>query len=255
MCTVTVLRAGDRLLVTMNRDERRTRADELPPRTAGGGAAPRWIGPADGDKGGTWFGANDRGMVACLLNAYEPGDVALFGRADVPSRGGIIPELLSLEPERAWRWLHSEFDPSPYPSFTLIVATVDAAGRFTWRLDAAHEIEPVSEGWTMDTSSFFMADTVLPWRQRMFNSWLESGAEEIHGVPAFNLLEVAGRREWSPLMTRPYSTTRSLTQAEIRPIDGTIQLRYWRRAGEAAVDPARPTAVLELPIAATPVTP
>jgi uncharacterized protein with NRDE domain len=69
MCTVTVLRSPERLLLTMNRDERRTRGEELAPRKAGGGSSPAWIGPADGAKGGTWFGANDRGIMACLLNA------------------------------------------------------------------------------------------------------------------------------------------------------------------------------------------
>ena len=35
MCTVTVLREGGGILVTMNRDERRTRAPEEPPRLLG----------------------------------------------------------------------------------------------------------------------------------------------------------------------------------------------------------------------------
>lgn len=248
MCTVTVLRSRDRLLVTMNRDERRTRADELPLQEWGGDSGRRWIGPTDGEKGGTWFGANDRGMIACLLNAYEPGDLALFGRDDVPSRGGIIPNLLALEPDRAWRWIHHGLDPSPYPSFTLVVTTPDAGEIVSWRLDRGLSCEPQAEGWTMVTSSFWRADEVVPWRHAQFREWLGQAAPEVEGVPTINLLEVPQRREWSPLMTRSFSITRSLTQAHLRPAEGFNHVRYWRRDGESAVDPGAPTATMVLPL-------
>jgi uncharacterized protein with NRDE domain len=250
MCTVTVLHTGDRVLVTMNRDERRSRGNELPPAEAGGGHVPRWVGPADGARGGTWFGASDHGVIACLLNAYEPGDLALLGRDDVPSRGGIIPRLLALERQAGRRWLRSELDPSPYPSFTLVVVTADAGELVIWRSGRELGLEPIDEGWTMVTSSFFNADEVVPWRHRQFQRWRDSGEEEVDGVPAFNLLEVDGRREWSPLMTRPFSITHSLTQAELRPSESSVRLRYWRRDGESAIDTERPTAAVHLPLSA-----
>lgn len=248
MCTATVLRSSDRLLVTMNRDERRTRARELPPRVLREDSGPSWIGPADGEKGGTWFGVNDRGMIACLLNAYEPGDLALFGRDGVPSRGDIIPRLLALEPRRARSWLRSGLDPSPYPSFTLVVVTADAGEVVSWRLGRDLGFEPVADGWSMVTSSFWRRDEVVAWRHLRFSEWQAAGAESIAGVPAFNLLEVAGQREWSPLMTRSFSMTRSLTQAEVQPAGAVVRLRYWCRDGESPVDPVRPTAATTLPL-------
>ncbi len=248
MCTVTVFHSNRRLLITMNRDERRTRAEELPPRLVDDGTGPRWIGPADGEKGGTWFGANDQGMIACLLNAYEPGDLALFGRDDVPSRGDIIPGLLSLDPDSAYRWLRSGLDPSPYPSFTLIVATARAGEIVSWRLDRNLDFEPLAAGWSMVTSSFFQSDQVVPWRHEQFRNWQDDGTEQIEGVPAFNLLEVSGRQEWSPFMTRSFSMTRSLTQAEVCANDDSVGIRYWRRDGESPIEPAHPTATAALPV-------
>jgi uncharacterized protein with NRDE domain len=249
MCTVTVLRGADRLLVTMNRDERRRRAEELAPRQAGGGGRPAWIGPGDGAKGGTWFGANDRGLVACLLNAYAAGDLALLGRDDLPSRGEIIPQLLEQTPEQARAWLRSGFDPSPFPSFSLVVVAPGWGETYSWRLDQGIAVSAIPEGWSMVSSSLWRSGEVVAWRQARFDEWLREGAREIEGVPAFNLLEAPGRREWSPLMTRPVSITRSLTQAELRAGETRLTMRYWRRDGESPIAPHEPTAVAELELA------
>ena len=249
MCTVTVLRDPDRLLLTMNRDERRARGDELVPRQAGGGGRPAWIGPADGAKGGTWFGANDRGVIACLLNAYAAGDLALLGRDDLPSRGGIIPRLLEHGPEQARSWLRDGFDPSPFPSFTLVVLTPGWGETYSWRLERGVALSAIPDSWSMTTSSLWRSGEVVAWRQARFAEWLLAGAPEIAGVPAFNLLEVAGRREWSPLMTRPISITRSLTQAELCAGADRLGIRYWRRHGESPISPGEPTAVTELELA------
>jgi len=249
MCTVTVLRGADRRLVTMNRDERRRRAEELAPRPAGGGGRPAWIGPADGAKRGTWFGANDCGVVACLLNAYAAGDFALLGRDDLPSRGGIIPRLLEQTPEQARAWLRSGFDPSPFPSFSLVVVAPGWGEAYSWRLDHGIAVSAIPEGWSMVSSSLWRSGEVVAWRQARFDEWLREGAPEIEGVPAFNLLEAPDRREWSPMMTRPVSITRSLTQAELRTGLNRLTMRYWRRDGESAISPSEPTAVTELELA------
>jgi len=101
----------------------------------------------------------------------------------------------------------------------------------------------------MTTSSLWRSGEVVAWRQARFAEWRLAGAPEIAGVPAFNLLEIPGRREWSPLMTRPISITRSLTQAELRAGADRLVLRYWRRDGESAISPGEPTAVAELELA------
>ena len=183
-----------------------------------------------------------------MLNAYVPGDLALFGRPDVPSRGTIIPQLLTREPDEALSWLREEFDPSPFPSFTVAFITPDSSLIYGWRLDAGVAITEIDEGWTMVTSSLWRTEDVVPWRHRRFDRWVEAGASMENGVPSFNLLEEPEKREWSPFATRSFSMTRSITQAEVRPSDSLVRLRYWRRDGENAIDPGDPTAVEELPL-------
>ena len=249
MCTVTLYRSTDRLLVTMNRDERRNRSEELPPRRAGGQGEARWIGPADGETGGSWFGAIDRGMVACLLNAYAPGDLELVSSGDAPSRGGIIPELLVRTPEKATHWLTSDLDPTVFPSFTLLLATIQSVDVYSWRLDTGVARTTLEGGWTMVTSSWWRAADVVRWRRERFAKWCDDGARMEHGVPAFNLLEVVDRREWSPMMTRSFSITRSLSQAELAPGRPDVHVRYWRRDDEHPIEPVRPTAAATLRLA------
>jgi hypothetical protein len=252
MCTVTVNRSAGDVLLTMNRDEQRSRAPEKPPRLVGRhGRLPAWIGPADGERGGTWIAANDHGVTACLLNAYAPQDLELFGREDVPSRGHIIPELMKHDPDGARDWLTERFDPSPYPSFTLVVVAPGSADVFAWRLDGGVAHSGLPEGWSVVTSSFWRTEEVVPWRQREFARWRQRGAACVHGLPSFNLLEVPGRLEWSPFMTRPISLTRSVTQVEVSRETHTLRMRYWRREAEKRLDPSHPTAVRYVPLVAT----
>jgi hypothetical protein len=247
MCTLTIDRRAGRLLLTMNRDERWTRAPELPPALhpgAGGGRA--WVGPADGERGGTWIGANDDGVVACLLNAYAPGDLDLIGRPDVPSRGEIIPGLLARGRDGLERFLEEELDPTRYPSFTLVAATLEGARALRWTLDRGLSHEALAEGWSLITSSWWRAGEVAAWRQEKFAEWLADGAPFDGPLPAFNLLAAPDAREQSPFMTRSFSGTRSVTQVELAPGLPAAAVRYWARPGEGAIDPRRPTAALEL---------
>jgi hypothetical protein len=248
MCTVTIFRGPDSTLVTMNRDEARGRAAESPPALVSGAGGPSWLAPTDGEKGGTWFGVNDRGIVACLLNAYVPGDLALYGRPDVPSRGTIIPELLGREPDHAVSWLRDEFDPSPYPSFTVVLTTPKTALSYAWRLDSGVTTSEVGDGWSMVTSSLWRTQDVVPWRHRRFDQWLDTGSPTTNGLPGFNLLVVPDKKEWSPFTTRSFSMTRSITQAEVKTARSSARMRYWLRDGENAIDPARPSATHTLPL-------
>lgn len=247
MCTVTVWRDSHGVQVTMNRDERWNRAPESPPRVhSGGPAGVAWIAPADGERGGTWMGVNEHGVVACLLNGYTPEDLPLLGRDDVPSRGTLVPEVLTRPPDAAWDWLDHGLDPSRYPSFTLLVICPPTAAELTWHRGDRLVRRSLDAGWTMVTSSFWRTDDVLRWRRDWFEAWRDAGATRHDDVPAFNLLEEPGRREWSPFMTRPISATRSLTDARVDLDAARATLRWWPRVGDRVIDPSRPQGTLEL---------
>ena len=238
------------MLVTMNRDERWTRAAEHPPTIhAARSGRPAWMAPADGERGGTWIGANDAGVVACLLNGYAPGDLDLFVRPDVPSRGEIIPALLGCRPEAVTEWIRDGLGAPRYPSFTLLVLLPDDAMIVRWRLDSGLEIETVDDSWSHITSSFWRADEVVAWRGEQFAQWIAGGASSTAGVPDYNLLEVADRREWSVFMTRSFSATRSITQVGLNGDLDRLEMRFWARTGAEPVNPSLPAAELSLPLA------
>ena len=249
MCTVTLLRGGSELLLTMNRDERWTRAPERPPTHHPARAGrPAWVAPADGERGGAWIGANDAGVVACLLNAYAPGDLGLLNREGIPSRGEILPLLLSQDPGKVLAWVDEELDAPRYPSFSLLLLTLDGGRAVHWRLDAGLEWESIPSGWNVVTSSLWRSKEVSAWRHEAFNRWCADGASRTAGIPSFNLLEVADRREWSPFMTRPFSATRSITQVRVGAGERGLTMSYWSRRGADAIDPSKPDATLDLPL-------
>lgn len=89
MCTASWICEADGFELFFNRDEQRSRPSALPPRpeTIDGVRA---LLPLDGQEHGTWIGANEHGLVACLLNLYE----ASYTPAAPRSRGHLVRELL-----------------------------------------------------------------------------------------------------------------------------------------------------------------
>ncbi len=238
MCTVTVRLGEGPLLVTMNRDERVERAPEIPPsRREAERGGPSWIAPTDGQAGGTWIGANDRGVVACLLNAYLPGDPVELPPPGTPSRGQIIPRMLA-DPGAG-------LDPEPYPSFLLVVATPARGEILRWTRKSLRR-EPLARGWNLITSSGLEPEEVALWRADRFEAWRRDGEPMPEGVPSYHLLDDPAKREWSPWMTRTWSATRSLTQVRCDTAARAVTLRWWARRGDAPVALAAPDAVLGL---------
>ena len=88
MCTVSFLPTAHGFILSMNRDEQKTRITALPParRTNGAHAS---LYPAEPD-GGTWIGVNDAGLCFALINWNEKPQT----KTDI-GRGTIIPQLLT----------------------------------------------------------------------------------------------------------------------------------------------------------------
>lgn len=229
MCTVTILREASSVLATMNRDEALTRGPELPPRKHVSKGGLDWMAPHDSDKGGTWMGTNALGVVACLLNAYRPGEsLRPDPSGGFRSRGEIIPEAL----ERgsvgdALAWLLGEFDPRLYPSFDLMLVSPDAGMRVTWLGQGKVEARDVATGWTVISSSGWDSRDVIRWREREFERWRAAGCALVGTLPSFHLLQEAGHEDRSPLMKRDWSSTRSVTQVRVDAVERRVSLRYW----------------------------
>ena len=227
----------------MNRDESRTRAPECAPAVRDGN--PAWLAPSDSARGGSWIGVNACGVVACIMNGYANGDIeAHCQTADIPTRGAIVQwALVRGGPADVRRAFERDFDPAPYPSFTLVLAHAGAVESLVW--DAAgsmrHERHP--DEWSFFSSSSWKTDEVIAWRRRAFETWRSNGCALKSGLPAIHLLQEDGLREWSPLMDRERTCTRSITQVELD--GGGASMRYWRRD---ALDAGQPPILANLPL-------
>ncbi len=229
MCTVTVHRSADRLLVTMNRDEARDRAPEVPPAIHHNDV--NWLAPSDSARGGTWIGVNDRGVVACLLNGYVEGDSVIREKnTEGKSRGAIIPWLMTLGHAHDIRdAAMTNFDPHRFMSFSLIVVQHDSLDAYHWRGGGELHHESHQGEWTFFSSSSWKTDEVIAWRRRAFDDWRNGGHATTGALPSLHVLHPDGKHEWSPLMDRERTCTRSITQIDIAPPRIEAIMRYWRR--------------------------
>lgn len=214
-------------MLTMNRDEARTRGPELPPEVNRPDDAPAWLAPRDSDKGGTWIGVNEHGIVACLLNRYQDYDPALLPEQP-RSRGAIIPRLMVCRSMTTCRQLldYAMDQLADYPPFTLLLASPGKGMRLDWAGTGSVLEEPLNEPWAMVSSSFFESDGVLPWRKKLFDAWRRDGAPCLDGIPDFHRLQPAGKATWAPLMARGISCTRSITQVFVRLDERHVAMRY-----------------------------
>lgn len=228
MCTVTIQRTNTGFTTTMNRDEAYTRAPERRPEVREG-AAGDWVAPFDGEKGGTWMGVNSWGVVACIMNAYQPGESLLpdtTGR--YRTRGEIVPALLAAgDSDAARRWIDAELRPEQYPSFTLLVATPELTTIYEWLGKSSVSVIENRDAWLVRSSSGWDSADVTRWRDERFARWIADGAPHVDALPAFHLLQEPDHAERSPLMRREWSATRSITQARVRLAEARIDLRYW----------------------------
>lgn len=215
MCTLTAWRGSSGYFLVMNRDERRCRADELPPKTDSGSGM---IAPRDGEAGGTWIGLNPgTGMTACLLNLYGRGNgLSPADPANRRSRGELIPEALRHRRLcHVEEWIRTRRDWTQYGPFLLIVFAPEGARRWSWDRHDPPSARDLPEGWTMHTSSSWNTQAVEAWRHRLFARWQEEEATgrepSVNLACRFNVISNEGHREWTPLMTRPESATRSIT--------------------------------------------
>lgn len=249
MCMLTIYRGPEEIVATMNRDEALTRGPELPPRIHESGAGPAWMAPHDSDRGGTWMGANAHGVIACLLNAYLPGESLLpDARAQLPSRGEIIPMLLEAgDGPAVLSWLANEFRPEAYPSFNLLVITQEKGVSYQWLRNGGPGLSEFNTDWIIRSSAGWDSEEIRLWREERFAEWRAAGCEKFDTLPTFHLMQDPNNVEWSPLMRREWSATRSITQVCVSPGRGEVEMRYWP---EPTAGTREPRVHLALPLSA-----
>jgi hypothetical protein len=214
----------------MNRDEVRSRGVEIPP-TIDGRKLPM-LGPRDSDRGGMWIAVNDAGVVACLTNAYYPGDYPCITTMHLaPSRGRIVPVLLQHGEFRdVCEAFQDGFDPSPYLPFTVVICSIERTFSQTWTGAELLPCAVTDQPRDVFVSSSWKASDVAAWRRCAFAQWCKDGCPVLGGLPVFHILQPAGEAAWSPLMDRDESATRSITQILVDAVSSNAVMRYWPRS-------------------------
>ena len=163
MCTVSIFAQKERTLITMNRDERRTREEASEPRHG-----EESFYPIDAQSGGTWCALHGRGYALTLLNRYQ----TEYQHSGTDSRGMIIPELLQLSdfseviaylnPPNLYRF-------SP---FDLLLIKREQLFHFSWDGEVCKRSEiSLADGPQMFTSSSERTAEVIAYRAGLFDKF------------------------------------------------------------------------------------
>ena len=236
MCTVTVIpvaadatRISRSPLVRLvcNRDEQRSRPASTGPllRRLGGRSA---IMPVDPPSGGTWIGANDSGLVACLLNANPPVIAKTTSKQrSHASRGTIVPILLAAETTDDAISLAESIDVARFPPFRVLVhdnnsfliASSDSAS-LSFSTPAPLQ-SPI-----LLTSSGLGDYLVERHRRSLFDQMLSGRADLIAAQDRFHLHRWSDQPHISVLMSRPDARTVSQSVIELFPDSIALSHRH-----------------------------
>jgi hypothetical protein len=237
MCSVSWSRSSGRLVVVMNRDERRDRAPGRPPRRWRGAKNDgRFTAPVDGDAGGTWIAVRDSGVVLALLNHQRPDDsgvVALPARAaaTVPPRTsrGLLVSALAAEPTIPDAARLRAAGLGSFAPFRLFVAGPSTPPRvFTWNGVSLTGRRPDPRRGFL-TSSSWNPRAVIAARQARFRAFVRDLRQPTRAqLVAFH----AGAGDprgtaWAICMSREDARTVSTTVVEAGP-EG-VSMRYRAR--------------------------
>lgn len=238
MCTLTLLREADRVTVTMNRDDLIARAEDGPQIRRLQGAT--FAAPLDLQAGGAWIAVNTHGVIACLLNRYDPVP------AGATSRGAIVIDAMrAADATEALARLHA-LSHELYAPFTCIVVTRSAQARFDWNgADARATMCEGSNPW-MTTSSSWAFEDVRARREALFAATWSRADAPFDKIAAFHCKPISSGDAWAPMMKREKSHTKSVTQVELGATRAAM--RYWRRERAIANGLSAPDTALSLQI-------
>lgn len=230
MCTVSVIPLGAGFRVVCNRDERHERADASTPRWRSIRGV-RVIYPADGEAGGTWIAASERGVVLALLNVNLAPDAREAGRprAGRHSRGKLIPLLAPSADAVAAIDALREMDLDAFEPFRMV--SVDRAGGTLRVLDARWDRRDLTLGRIDAAAACFVSsglgdERALPRLDLFRELVVRSGTPD--SQDAFHNHAWPDRREISVMMHRDEARTVSVTGVEVepRPEGYAVKMRY-----------------------------
>ena len=221
MCTVTIYRAKDGIVLSMSRDESRERAEgNVKSLCLDKGI--KVIYPTDARAGGTWCGFNNQGVAMALLNRYQDTNQYLKHPSLAQTRGNIIPLSLSKGNYKNVVSHVKSLPMSAYNPFDLVVVSSSDASLYSWNGESL-EIKDVftnailndAEHW-MITSSSVKTQEILSYRHSLFTQekfqLSHQSVEDTFGyMPVFHLQRTDDASS-SVFMDRELSHTKSFMQ-------------------------------------------
>ena len=175
MCTVTFIRAADKIYITSNRDEKHWRSSAFPPivypYTSG-----KLLFPKDGDAGGTWIAAHENGNAIVFLNG---GFVSHQPKPPYrKSRGLVLLDLLdSNNPVMGFRLLSlQQIEP-----FTAVIWNTDRLFECRWDGEKKYVTELNDSEPHIWSSVTLYNEAVVEKRKSWFSKWLQQNAEPTSG--------------------------------------------------------------------------
>lgn len=232
MCTVSWRRDPAGYDLFFNRDERHSRAPELPPRPDRR-AGVAFVAPGDGDHGGTWLLANEFGLTVCLLNDYGNTWRPAAGPAN-HSRGHVVLACASAhDPAEANAHVREQPLTRTLP-FRLLALSPDGEARLLhWNgVDLVPHGGPVLS--PPLSSSSYATDEVVSARLERFGRYVRpSGRAGAGDFAAYHRQHQPEAGAHSVLMHRTDAATRSISHVSVRA--ERVRLGYeavhWTPAG------------------------
>lgn len=209
MCTVTVIPLARQLIITMNRDEARSRTEGSPLEVSISEDHNCWY-PIDSESGGTWAGINSFGIVAVLLNRYQE-DNPLASH----SRGEIIPIVLATKNLKDLELLAKQLDWFKYKPCDLLVLNQHRWISISWDGLRFKLLSDEYEAPFMRTSSSKDLDKTSQWRLDEFYRFLDSQPSGPNTALDFHLSPCTHNQSLGVYMQRPERHTKSITQVHL----------------------------------------
>ena len=234
MCTVSWRRDQQSYDLFFNRDELNSRAAEQPPIPAQhNGVA--YLGPRDGDHGGTWLLVNEFGLTVCLLNDYSnpwrpPASSPRF------SRGQLVLACAAAENHDAvFAILRDQPLAQTLPFRLLAFSPTDGPMLIHWqgerltRHDSTSITPPLS-------SSSYETDEVVSVRIARFAEYVRTPQKpKLAELAAYHGQYRQTSGAHSVLMQRPDATTRSICHVRITGENAELEYRQTRRTPSGPV--------------------
>jgi hypothetical protein len=220
MCTVSWFHDAAGYQLFCNRDERRTRAEALPPRLQVSGNV-RYVSPLDGDCGGTWVAVNELGISICLLN----GPRIEASPKEPLSRGYLIPYAIAADSAFAAVRRFRQIDLARFHPFMAIVLEPDSSSILALWDGNRFMVIPNADGYVPLVSSSFDTQAVAECRRREFaHRRHAAGVIDARLLQEFHSSHGNGASAHSPCMHRRDAETVSFTQVVVS--DASVQFTY-----------------------------